>query len=223
MNRKETDPTPDWHAAFATAVADLPETVELPPEHTPEGSRLIEFRRVCPEKFMMRVDRSELEDPAAFDAVAEWTGHYPGPLAYGTTGTSKTFAAWSALGRLYVRQGRTFAWFPVRRLITSMQAYEEQNQAEEFFRQYSLCRVLFVDDIDKINWQFESQVALLWSFYDWIYRTKKPCITTSNQSREWWTEKMGEPFARRLFDDAQRPVRFTKKTERGMGDGRRSA
>ncbi len=78
--------------------------------------------------------------------------------------------------------------------------------------------MLFVDDIDKINWQFESQVALLWSFYDWIYRTKKPCITTTNQSREWWTEKMGAAFARRLFDDAQRPVRFGGKSERGMSD-----
>ena len=78
--------------------------------------------------------------------------------------------------------------------------------------------MLFVDDIDKINWQFESQVALLWSFYDWIYRTKKPCITTTNQSREWWTEKMGAAFARRLFDDAQRPVRFVGKIEPSVSD-----
>ena len=211
LNATETPDAPDWHAAFATAVATLPDTVEIPAEHTPEGRRLAEFRRACPEQFMTRVDRSRLPDPAAFDTVAEWSGSFPGPLAWGNTGTAKTFAAWSALGRLYVRESRPFAWFPVRRLMTEMQTYEDRNLADEFLRQYAHYRVLFVDDLDKINWQFESQTTLLFSFYDWIYRTKKPCITTTNQSREWWTEKMGPAFARRLFESAHAPVKFTAK------------
>ena len=209
MLTAETAPAPDWHAAFSAAVATLPEAVTLSAEHTPEGRRLAGFRRICPEQFMVAVDRARLPDPDAFDAVAKWDGRYPGPLAYGHTGSAKTLAAWSALGRLYVRENCAFAWFPVRRLMTEMHAYEAKNLADEFFRQYAHHRVLLVDDIDKINWQFESKTELLFSFYDWIYRTKKPCITTTNQSREWWEEKMGAAFARRLFETAHRPVRFT--------------
>ena len=199
---------PDWHAVFAAAVAGLPEHVEIPFAATPEGGRWAEFKHVCPAEFLRRIDRALLPQPAAFDAVANWSGTYPGPLGVGATDTGKTRAAWSALGRLHVKQGRSFAWFPARRLATELERYEKRDAADEFFRAYSHYRALFVDDIDKINWQFESQKEQLFAFYDWVYRTNTPCITTTNKDRTWWTNQMGSAFARRLFEDAHYAITF---------------
>lgn len=206
-----TDDQPiEWRQTFRTAVAGLPDEVTVPYERTPEGERLARFRRVCDEEFMQRIDRAQLSDPAAFDAVAGWDGTFPGPLAVGGTGAAKTRAAWSALGRLMVKEGRGFAWFPAKRLIAELARYEKANIADEFWRYYGAHNfpILFVDDVDKINWQFESEAAALFQFYDWIYRKKRACITTTNRDEAWWTKGMGEAFVRRMFRDAHRPVRF---------------
>lgn len=199
----------DWRATFLAARDQLPDQVTVPFERTPEGERLQKYRKVCPPEFVAKLDRSLLPNTDTFDRVALWDGAFPGPCASGATGTGKTRAAWSALSRLYVRENKPFAWFPVRRLVTELGKYEEYNAADEFFRTYDYHPILMVDDADKINWQFESQLQLLFAFYDWIYRTRKPCITTTNKDREWWANKMGEAFARRLFDDAHFAVNFT--------------
>lgn len=170
--------------------------------------RLSKFRRICPPEFMQRIDRSLLANPAAFDSVAKWDGHFPGPLASGATGSAKTRAVWSALGRLNVEEGRSFAWFPVKRLITEFVRYESKDAADEFWRFYRGFNVLFVDDLDKINWQFESEGAALFQFYDWAYRDNRPVITTTNKDRAWWANKQGDAFARRLFDEAHFHVKF---------------
>jgi hypothetical protein len=199
---------PPWRQVFLKICESLPETVEVPFNRTPEGFRTAEFKRVCDAEFSRRIDRSKLQFPDAFDRVALWDGSFPGPCAFGKTGTAKSRAAWSALARLYIRANKDFAWFPVKRLVSSMDKYEQSGNLHEFFRLYAHSRILFVDDLDKINWAFESQISSVFAFYDWIYRTRKPCITTTNKSREWWVEKMGEAFARRLFDDAHFAVSF---------------
>ena len=198
----------DWKAAFQAACAHLPEKVELPYALTPEGERMAAFKRICPQEFLCKIDRAKLPNPQAFDAVAFWTGNYPGPCAYGKTDTAKSRAAWSALGRLYVKEHRPFAWFPVRRLATEMERYEKSDNTAEFFRAYSHYKMLLVDDADKIAWQFDTHKEQLFAFYDWIYRTNKPCITTTNKDRAWWANKMGDAFARRLFADAHFAVNF---------------
>jgi hypothetical protein len=207
----ETDTTPaqpDWRAAFLAAREQLPDHVELPYAMTPEGERLTKFRNICPDEFRAKIDRAKVPNPEAFDLVALWDGSFPGPCASGKTKTAKTRAAWSALGRLYVKQNKPFAWFPVRRLVTELEGYETKGFADEFFRNYAHFAVLMVDDLDKINWQFESQQAMLFAFYDWVYRSKRPCISTTNKTRKWWADKMGDAFARRLFEDAQFEVAF---------------
>lgn len=203
---------------FADVLAQL---AALPPE-TPEeaaarekrrlevdrGDRLARFRRMCPPEFMCRVDRAQLVNPAAFDRVVAWDGKFKGPMLTGETGASKTRAAWAALYRLHVMEARSFAWFPVKRLITEFVAYEAKNLADEFWRNYRSYNILFVDDLDKVNAAFESEMAALFQFYDWIYREHIPCITTTNNDRAWWVHTMGDAFARRLFDDAQTEVNF---------------
>lgn len=200
----------DAMTGLKTAFDNAPETVVLPPHLTPEGERLQRFRHVCEAEFMQRIDRARLLKPAAFDEVADWDGAFPGPLAFGPTGTAKTRAAWSALGRLFVRDNRAYAWFPVKRLITEFTRFESKDLADEFFKWYGPSRfqVLMVDDLDKINWQFESESAVLFQFYDWIYRCRIPCITTTNKDRKWWTEHAGDAFVRRLFDEAHNAVQF---------------
>ena len=212
MTAEHPEPAPaplaDCMAAFRAACADLPETVELPYALTPEGERMAAFKRICPQEFARKIDRDLLSNAAAFDLVALWSGEYPGPCAIGRTDTAKSRAAWSALGRLYVRHAKAFAWFPVRRLATELERYEKHGCADEFFRAYSHYRVLFVDDVDKINWQFDSHKEQLFAFYDWVYRANKPCISTTNKDRAWWAKQMGDAFARRLFDDDHFEVKF---------------
>ena len=199
----------DWRTAFLAAKECLPdEAPPLPYELTPEGQRMASFKRICPTQFLAKIDRTLLPLPELFDRVAMWDGQFPGPCAAGLTDTGKTRATWSALGRLYVRENKPFAWFPVKRLTTELAKYEETGHADEFFRQYDHFKILMVDDADKINWDFMSNQESLFAFYDWIYRSKKPCITTTNKSREWWAKKMGDAFARRLFDDAHFAVNF---------------
>lgn len=210
MNSAPTTPAPiaDCWQAFREAVARLPDTVTMPPELTAEGKRLHAFRKTCDPEFMKRIDRAKLPNPAAFDAVAQWDGTYPGRLAIGRTGTGKTRAAWSALGRLYVEHNRKFKWYPVRSLTMALDAEEAHGGTGDFFRHFDHFQVLMIDDIDKINWQFDSTKQQLFAFYDWVYRTRKPCLTTTNKDRAWWAKMMGDAFARRLFEDAHQTVQF---------------
>lgn len=181
---------------------------EIAHDITEEGRRAAEFKRVCPEEFITPVDRQRLISQISFDRIASWNGEHPGPIAVGPTGTSKTRAAWSALGRLYVRQHKAFVWFPVRRLITQMSKYEQADLADECFHNWTFYEILFVDDLEKINWQFQSESEYLFSFYDWVYRCRRPCMTTTNMSRQWWADKMGDAFVRRVFDEAHHEVKF---------------
>ncbi len=193
-------------AAFET----LPEKVDVPFHLTPEGERMAKFKTVLLDspEFMARIDRAKLPNPDAFDRVAKWDGQFPGPCAIGPTRTAKTRAAWSAIGRLYVRENKPFAWYPVRRLVTELARYEEAECAADFFRMADFHSILFVDDVDKLNWDFNSEKTALFSFFDWVYRHHKPVITTTNKDRKWWCDKMGDAFARRLIDDAHFAVGF---------------
>lgn len=195
-------------ADMIATLEKLPDKVDLPYYLTPEGERWTKFKGVIDEQFLAKIDYSKVKNREAFDRVANWDGGFPGPCGYGPTNHAKSRAAWWALRRLYVLENKPFAWFPVRRLIAELARYDKNDCSDEFFRAYDFHKILFVDDLDKINWDFESQAQLLFSFFDWIYRAKKPCIATTNKNREWWTEKMGEAFARRLFDDACFEVKF---------------
>ena len=200
-----------WRTQLLSAIAQLPDKVEVPYERTPEGERMATFRKMCPPQFMCKVDRSLLKDPAAFDRVSQWDGSFPGPMAYGAADTAKTRSVWIALGRLYVRQNKPFAWFPAKRLLSEMHEADEAGALDSFFRRYSHYPVLMVDDLEKINWDFGSNTELIFSFYDWVYREKRGCLTTSNKDREWWEEKTGEGLTRRLFKDGHFAVEFKKK------------
>jgi len=210
MSTEQKEPEiPAWRTAFEAAISTLPdEAPPLPYDLTPEGQRWASFKRICPTQFIPKIDRAQLPKPEQFDRVANWDGSFRGPCAFGLTDTAKTRAAWWALRQLYVRENKPFAWFPVKRLTTELSKYEETGHADEFFRQYDHFKILMVDDADKINWDFMSNQESLFAFYDWIYRSKKPCITTTNKTHEWWAKKMGDAFARRLFDDAHYSVEF---------------
>jgi hypothetical protein len=199
----------EWEDVLKIARESLPEEAPpLPYDLTPEGQRMARFRQLCPVEFMQKVDRTKLKYPAAYDRATAWNGSFRGPVLFGEHGSRKTGAAWSVLGRLFVNDGREFAWWPVKKLVSDLEEYEQANMAEAFWRKYSRLDVLMVDDIDKINWSFPSQPSALFAFYDWIYRDHRPCITTTNKDRAWWTERMGDAFARRLFEDAHFEVKF---------------
>ena len=207
-----SNPFEAWREQFLVACASLPDTPPPPsPAALAQLGRLAAFRSVCDPEFLKRIDRALLPDPAAFDRVAQWPGTYPGRLATGTTNTAKTRAAWSCLGRLYVRENRPFKWYPVRTLMKALDDEENAGYGADFFRHLGHFPILFVDDIDKINWQFDSTKQQLFAFFDWVYRTRKPCLTTTNKDRAWWANMMGDAFARRLFDDAHETVEFSRR------------
>jgi DNA replication protein DnaC len=183
--------------ALADAFAAMP-TKPIPHELTPEGQRMTAFRKVWPARFQEKLDRKRLKNPKAFDAVAAWDGRAPGMLAYGPTGHAKTWAVWVALGRLYVRENQTFVFFPIARLLDRIKKLEGLEPALFDSRG---CRIVFVDDADKFNADFDSERVALFEFYDHMSVTKRPVITTTNQDRKWWEKRMGEAFARRLFEE----------------------
>lgn len=195
-------------AAFLETCKTLPEKVELPYEYTPEGQRMASFKQKCPAEFCAKIDRTKLTNATAFDRVAQWDGSFPGPLAFGATGAGKSRAAWSALGRLYVKNDRRPQVFTAKALIGRFSDFDDRGDSTGFFRYYSDARFFLIDDLDKVNWQFESTTEALFAFYDWIYVHQKPCITTTNKDRAWWAKKMSDAFARRLFDACHTPVQF---------------
>ena len=199
---------PDWRIALEQAIAQLPAHVEIPYELTEEGQRWRRFRNICPEEFLPKIDRARLPKPAQFDAVANWDGNFPGPLAWGPTDTAKSRAQWYALRVQFVKHNRTFAWFPVKKLVAELESADRVGQAHEFYRQYAFYRILMVDDLDKINWRDENQMSILFDFYDKIYRDKTRLLATTNKDKDWWTERMGDAFARRLFKDCHTAVQF---------------
>lgn len=205
-----THPIADYAEAFKNAWREnMPDNPEVPFELTPAGERAAKFKVACPEEFQVTVDRARLKNITAFDRVANWDGHFRGPCASGATGGSKTRAVWQALQRLWCEKNKSFTWFTAKRLVSCMEDDEDRGNFSTFFKNCRSVDLLFVDDLDKINWQFESQTAALFSFYDWVYREHRACVSTTNKDRKWWCEKMGDAFARRLFDDASFEVKFS--------------
>jgi hypothetical protein len=208
MTAEPDNPQPmsEFAVELKALLAKLPENPQIPYRLTPEGERLAKFKHACPEEFFRGIDRTQLKNPVSFDLVAKWDGSFPGPCATGPTCFSKTRAAWSALGRLWVKQSVGFSWWPVRKLITAIG--DENGSLDGLLWKHSASKILFVDDVDKTNWQFESNAEALFAFYDHVYRKNIPCISTTNKDRKWWSNKMGDAFARRLFEDACREVKF---------------
>lgn len=209
--RPKVDPESEFaktRAALLETFAAAPEKVEIPYELTPAGERFARFKNVCDEKFLVTVDPAQIRCRPAYSRMMNWTGTFPGPCCTGPTGIGKTFAAWQSLRKLYVDSNMPFAWFPVRRLVAELERYEKAGHADEFFRTYDFFKILFIDDLDKINWDYESHAQLLFSFLDWVYRKKKPCVVTTNRDRAWWKAKAGDAFVRRLFDDGFKEVEF---------------
>ena len=203
-------------ATFEQTKSDLADMIakasgDIPFERTAEGERKARFDAAlkgAADEFLKPLDRKLLKNTRAFDAVAGWNGKYPGPLATGATGFSKSRGAFTAIERLFVYENRPFSWFPVKRLLSEFGRYEKKDLLDEFYRMLLHYPVLLVDDLEKINWQFESESAVLFQFYDWVYRAQRPCITTTNKDRAWWRERTGDAFVRRLFDEAHFEVKF---------------
>lgn len=194
--------------AFLAAMAKLPDVPVVPYHLTAEGERFERFKRTCDPVFFVEVDFTKIRNRVAYDKVMRWDGRFPGPALHGDTGIGKSFAAWQILRELYVKKAIPFKWFPVRDLVNEMKRYEDNECTADFFRQIDFFKIIYVDDIDKINWDFNSSIQMLFSFLDWVYRAKKPCIVTTNRDRAWWKAKAGDALVRRLFDDGFVEVNF---------------
>lgn len=197
----------EMKAKLKQAFAQLPENPVIPYHLTPEGNRASQFKAGCPKEFCVAINRNILRNPWAFDQIAKWDGSYPGPLGAGPTGQSKTRAAWSCLGRLYVKEGRRITSFTVKRLMEKYFEHHMDGEPQRFWSAMARFDAFLIDDIDK----FESNArndTVLFELLDWIYANHRPAICTTNRDRAWWSDKMGSAFTRRMFDEAFFTVPF---------------
>lgn len=189
------------------AFAQLPEKPVIPYHLTEEGQRASQFKVGCPKEFCTAINRNILKNPWAFDQVAKWDGTYPGPLAAGPTGQSKTRAAWSALGRLYVKNGKRITSFTAKRLTEKYFEHHMDGEPQRFWAALSRFDAFLIDDIDKLE-RNQRNDTTIFEVLDWIYANHRPVICTTNRDRAWWTDSLGTAFARRMFDECFFSVQF---------------
>lgn len=197
----------DLKGQLKKAFAQLPENPVIPYHLTEEGHRASQFKAGCPKEFCTAINRNILKNPWAFDQVAKWPGTYPGPLASGPTGQSKTRAAWSVLGRLYVKEGRHITSFTAKRIMEKYFEHHMSGEPARFWSALSRFDVFLLDDIDKFEIN-DRNCTVLFELLDWIYANHRAVVCTNNRPRDWWAEKMGTAFARRMFDEAFFTVPF---------------
>jgi hypothetical protein len=169
--------------------------------------RAIRFYKACPEEFKGAIVPARLPDQTAFWKLASWNGTYPGPIGYGPTNTAKSRAVWCALRRLCIEDAKTFSWLTAKQLAEKYFTKHMEGRPEDFWEFFTRTDLGFIDDIDKLELN-ERNSGVLFEFYDWAYREHRPIIGTTNRSRAWWVDKMGEAHTRRMFDDAHFSVEF---------------
>jgi hypothetical protein len=174
----------------------------------PRQQREADFIRVADDQFSQPIDRSLLANPGAFDRVASWDGMYPGIFAWGASGSGKTRSCWQSLRTLYVDKNRPFRWWTGRRLSDDYYSDFRDGEPDAFWRRLRYHRAFFVDDLDKFDLAQDRSAGFLFELADKIYRERIPFLFTSNHNREWWAKQLGEPFVRRMCDEATRSVRF---------------
>jgi hypothetical protein len=174
------------------------------------------FYRACPEEFRGPIKKDMLPDALAFQSVADWDGTYPGPIAWGPTNTAKSRAVWVALRRLCIDKAQTFTWHTAKQLTERYFKHHMEGEPEKFWEYFLRTELTYIDDVDKLELNDRNQ-GVLFEFYDWAYRDHRPVIATTNKSRAWWVDRMGDAHTRRMFDDAHRAVEFVtvKRGARG--------
>ena len=175
--------------------------------HLTLQDRAQKFHRACPEEFKAEIDQDRLPDAPAFQKIADWSGAYPGPLGYGPTNTAKSRAVWVALKRLCIKEAQTFTWCTAKQMAERYFKWHMDGEPERFWQFFTMTQISFIDDIDKLELN-DRNSGVLFEFYDWAYREHRPVAGTTNRSREWWLEHMGEAFTRRMFDDAHQAIEF---------------
>jgi len=171
-------------------------------ERTRRAEREDHWLKLCPRDFAEPVDWAQVANPAAFRKVLDWDGSYPGLLLIGPTGTGKSRSAWQVLKKLCVEKPQFFRFYKLRSLLSELAEFEKNGNSRAYSgpNPYYIAsgQIVFIDDIDKANRQFHSQISSLWDYYDWIRSERIPSITTTNISLQRWEQEISPSFARRL-------------------------
>jgi hypothetical protein len=161
----------------------------------------------CPAEFQKPIDLSLVRP--AYHTLMKWDGTFPGYCCVGDTNSGKTRACWSVLSAL----SAGFTYYGARDLIDAHWDWHGGMWDKVFgtWRLMHGCHhqlhVMLLDDVDKVAMN-PITTELLFNFYDIVYEEQIPCLSTTNRSRQWWKDKMGEAFTRRFLDDGQKELQF---------------
>jgi len=147
------------------------------------------------------LERRLLPNLEATRAAFRWDGRFPGLLLTGPTGTGKTRTAIALLRKLCVEGRLRLKAYSLQALLGDLEEYNKHGRTRGYdgpnpYR--TRADILFIDDIDKFNRQFQSQATMLWEFYNWVYADGRAALSTTQMSLEEWEKLMGASFARRL-------------------------
>ena len=155
--------------------------------------RLARFNDLCPAQFRERIRRELLPNLTAWDAADAWTGGHPGIWLWSAaTGLGKTRMLWRHLGRMHVEHGRSILKLSGQAMAEEYFRLHMDGKPGDFYRWLEQSDLIFLDDLDKIDFSNPRSPRMLRETFDKFYEAKKPVLVTANEPIAWFGSTLGE-------------------------------
>jgi len=169
------------------------------------------FTVLCPKAFNTKIDMEKLPNKTAFEALMQWDGDFPGPLCIGATGTGKTLCAWAVISKLAATAAyRVYATRPSD-LISKVKSFGISYSFKRHLDRYDF---IFMDSLEVFDFRDKESEQIVAEFYDYIYTSMRPCITTCENPLTFLNTKPSEhpvysdPWLTRRIRDSHKVINF---------------
>ena len=161
-------------------------------DHEQEAANELKKQRLrnvtckIPLDFLTPIDRARpTVDWKAFDEIQEWDGR-KSITARGVSQIGKTRAIYQVLKREYVENYRSFLVLDEFQLLAKVSDAAKNGKLEELARKFNDSDILFIDDIDKVNFSQgvtgNNALTLIFGVIKRRMATQKPTILSYNLS-----------------------------------------